>query len=84
MQNQNKTGAAVYGEKSDGSLFLRGHNAVDPKGHLVLIDGDGELPDSEWHWATSGDLEAAESAEKKNAEKALRSPRKGGPIRGTK
>lgn len=64
-----KSDAAIYGKKSDGTEVLRGHNAVDPKGHLVLLPGDRDLPGPSWRWATDADIAEAELAEQKRAAK---------------
>lgn len=61
---------ADHGTKSDGSKVLRGHHAVDPSGHLVLLPGNDPLPKDEgWRWATQHDLKDAEAAEELNKER---------------
>jgi hypothetical protein len=61
MQDAAKQAAAVYGTKSDGSQVLRGHHAIDPSGHLVLVPKDLDLPDDGWRWATDEDVADTEA-----------------------
>jgi hypothetical protein len=58
-----KAAAAEFGRKASGEKVLRGHHAVDPKGHLVLLPPGVDLPGPGWRWATQGDHEAAAAAE---------------------
>jgi hypothetical protein len=84
MQDQHKKAAAVHGTRlSDGAKLLRGHNAVDPSGHVVLLPGDTALPGDDWRWATEGDLEAAELAklEADDQDKADTARSSGGPLK---
>jgi hypothetical protein len=95
-QSKAKLDAAVYREKGEQKI-LRGHNAVDPSGHLVMLAGDTDLPTKEWRWATADDIAKAESAaaaaierdkveaERKARESAHRAAKparaKGGPLK---
>lgn len=61
---EKKREAAVYKtNKVDGKTALLGYNAVDPKGHLVLLPpSTGELPGRDWRWASREDLATAKKA----------------------
>lgn len=78
MNDQVKKSAAVYKTNRDGRSVVRGYHAVDPSGHLVLLAPPGELPDSEWRYATAADVKAAKDAEAARSKEAP--PSDGGPL----
>jgi hypothetical protein len=78
MHNDKKR-AAAWSEKSNGARVLRGHHAVDPRGHLVLLRPGEELPGPNWRWATDEDHKAAAAAEAVRVKDAA--PTRDGPIK---
>lgn len=59
--------------KKDATLLdskgrIRGHHAVDPSGHLVLLRPGSNLTDPGWRWATEADHQKAAAVEKARAE----------------
>lgn len=80
MSNTAKEAAKVTKTNKDGSVAIKGYNAVDPQGHLVLLAPDQDLPGADWRWATTTDIATAKKAEAERASKEKADAKTGGPI----
>jgi hypothetical protein len=72
MSDKAKEAATVHKTNADGKVHVKGYNAIDPQGHLVLVqslpDGDG------WRFATAEDVKKAEDAEKARKSPPAKAP----------